>query len=312
VERLTVVAGPDAWTNYMTTNLYASYFSQWAKCSAAKAMLRDSIDLGSWVYPGASVTPTNMIYVTSDGILTNLGAPTNFWDVTPRFNIAMESNGWVFFPRIASNVVWVFDDPFSTLTNRYEASISRYSTNSFLEAYENIATDWGATNNISGDANRIYSYFNAWHTTNGWPLIQFQLIYYKQIGDFMLGYSNSASAFDLISDVWEITTMRFGKGSEAAAVKYWNPESCSVESNYFYRTNLTILKNTIDGPALPYCAEAYSNLASGYDAAASWSETNPGSFTDAHIALEGFEHQYWAVINKYNSTALTNGFKWFR
>jgi hypothetical protein len=138
------------------------------------------------------------------------------------------------------------------------------------------------------------------------------LIYYKQIGDFVLNYTNDSTCFDVNSDVWEITRMNLGFGNSSANTKFWNPESCSVSNAYFYRTNLIVYKGVGFSPALPYCTEPYTNLASGYTTAADWSYTNPGSYSDAYKALEGFEHWYWATINRYNSTGLTNGFKWFR
>jgi hypothetical protein len=127
VERLTVVAGPDAWTNYMTTNLYASYFSQWAKCDAAKRILSAAVVGGYYVFPTTNFIPDNAVYVGKSNLLARIGAPTNWWDVTPRFNLAMETNGWRLMPAAMSNVVWVQDGWPSSLPIWYSETNAQLS-----------------------------------------------------------------------------------------------------------------------------------------------------------------------------------------
>jgi len=132
VERLTVVAGPNAWTNYITTNIWQSYFSQWAKCDAAKRILSNAVANTGWIYPAADWTPESFERVTHTGLLAKVGAPTNWWTSTPRFNLAMESNGWRFIPDIQSNIAWRtapvswYPKPFTRTNEMAEIDIYSY------------------------------------------------------------------------------------------------------------------------------------------------------------------------------------------
>jgi hypothetical protein len=107
VERLSVAVGPQAWTNYMTTNLWASYFSQGAKLKVGKNMLKAAVDAGSWVRPVADWSPTNSTGVTASNLLAWSGAPAGWWTNHPYVNLAAASNGWRFWPDVASNVAWM-------------------------------------------------------------------------------------------------------------------------------------------------------------------------------------------------------------
>ena len=106
VERLTVSVGPQAWTNYITTNLWASYFSQGTKLKASKNMLKAAVDSGGWVRPVSPWHPTSSIPVTASNLLVWAGAPSGWWTNHPYVNVAGVSNGWRFWPDVASNVQW--------------------------------------------------------------------------------------------------------------------------------------------------------------------------------------------------------------
>jgi hypothetical protein len=154
VERLTVVAGPDAWTNYITTNIYASYFSQWAKCDAAKRILSAAVVGGYYVFPTTNFVPDNAVYVGKSNLLARMGAPTNWWDVTPRFNLAMETNGWRLMPAAMSNVVWIQDGWPSGVPLVFN------ETNAVL--YQGAGTNWGT----SGGSPDYFNYAQATTASN--------------------------------------------------------------------------------------------------------------------------------------------------
>jgi hypothetical protein len=120
VERLTVVAGPDAWTNYVVPEIYSNFFAQWTKCQAAKTMLGAAIEAGDWVFTSDPYAASNSTAITKSNLMDRMGVPTNWFDVTPRFNLAMETNGWRFIPTAMSNVVWTASDS-SWSTTKVEA-----------------------------------------------------------------------------------------------------------------------------------------------------------------------------------------------
>jgi len=104
VERLTVSVGPQAWTNYITTNIWASYFSQASKLKASKAMFKAAVDTGIWRRPATNWTPETAETVTASNLLAWCGAPSGWWTNHPYVNIAAVSNGWRFLPDVASNL----------------------------------------------------------------------------------------------------------------------------------------------------------------------------------------------------------------
>ena len=140
VERLTVVAGPDAWTNYVTTNIWKDYFSQWAKCKESKVILKAAIESANWYYADAAEMPTGTL-ITATGLLARISAPTNWFDVTPRFNLSQDTNGWVLMPAAQSNVVWLLGPgPSGAVTNGM-----RYYAFGESNSYDNAVID--ASNN---------------------------------------------------------------------------------------------------------------------------------------------------------------------
>ena len=104
VERLTVVAGPDAWTSYCSTNIFASYFSQYAKLAATKAMLKAAIEADVYFTPTNAYPLDSGSNWTTAALASHVGAPSTWWTNTPHFNLAMDSNGWMFIPAIESNM----------------------------------------------------------------------------------------------------------------------------------------------------------------------------------------------------------------
>lgn len=121
VERLTVIKGPDAWTNYITTNIWKSYFSQGSKCKAAKNMIAplfwypvyrvDHEFSGSpWVSPASSNYPEGAVWwYTKEDLLSFVGAPSNWFDVHPYVAVSQSDYGWKYFPAVLSNMVWADD-----------------------------------------------------------------------------------------------------------------------------------------------------------------------------------------------------------
>jgi len=297
VERLTVVAGPWAYTNYMTTNLYASYFSQWAKCDTAKRILSASLSDGKWVYPAGSYDPDTLSVVTKANLITTFGLPTNYWDVTPRFNLAVETNGWVLIPGIMSNVVW---------TKTAHAVDGGY-TNAFWAGYLETNTWAAATNGAEGswaldisdysgllDPNepcRFSEGYNVGGTDYAAWLINNTVLYSSQF--LSTNYAHSA-------DLWAKATSK----SLYSLNETFDSQGVSGVS-----TNWSVIKRTNETWASSW---DYSVGEGGFTNASipSWvSEPSEDSDLALGFVVSYSETPYYYMVTKWNGT---NGFKWFR
>lgn len=182
VERLTVTDGPTAWTNYMTTNLWKSYFSQASKCRVAKNMLGAAVDNfglhsggGAWIprqddYSEVLVASNGSWWIdgelTKSGLLANVGAPADWWTNTPQFNLQTHSNGWRFFRQIVTNVS-VGAVPFEIFSAYSTADILQWSgtsTNSIDEALSNAVA---STASVSGSGGWNPGAATYWNVASG-------------------------------------------------------------------------------------------------------------------------------------------------
>jgi hypothetical protein len=275
----------------MTTNLYASYFSQWAKCDTAKRILSAAVETGAYLYPDAALMPTGAV-ITTSGLLTRIGAPANWWTNTPRFNLAMETNGWRFIPAAMSNVVWAKANGWGHTNDVYAYSVG-YSDVSYDDAY--------------ADANTYYP--DAVLTNSFYEPQSVALMY----GPAYLGASQYGAQLERHhGDIFAVLS---GNSIQFEA-------SCSL---YLKTTT-----NTLFGPTESYydaqgdsVSQAYTNLLSWVNAAGAItsapvrigdypmttslaSRTNP---TDDYIANTGWQIDDLCTVLKYIGP--TNGFKWF-
>jgi len=168
VERLTVVAGPTAWTNYATTNIWCDYFKQRTKCHAAKNILWASLPAGveKWVFTNADFSPTNYVTITRTGLLARCGLPTNWWAVTPYFNLATETNGFRFWPLVLSNMVWMgypvaLDDVGATNQYWMEGLGDAVET-SWEDAYNDAASKFVLVDDYSDEYDNLVLGVAAW------------------------------------------------------------------------------------------------------------------------------------------------------
>ena len=300
VERLTVVYGPDYFTNYVTTNIWKDYFAQWQKCDAAKKILKASIDSGRWIYVDYADLPTNAT-MTATGLLQRVSAPTNWFDKTPRFNLAMEINGWVLFPAIMTNIVWMTGpSPSGAVTNgmRYYAfgtsntydnavadALGKWSTtqgpgSSTLKSYVILATvgedKTAALNRYDGGL--YVSGFSTPHNTNFSAYVWI----YNYVSEYSGGGVSVYSAQD--DDVPSSPGYRY--------LGEWTNAPGSLRSQAFY---LNLIGPTSAPSYYEYPASTNEVRNTGWEIRANIVAPPPRPFR---------------TIHRYNEH--TNGFKWFR
>lgn len=310
VERLTVVAGPMAWTNYAVTNIYASWFSQYAKCQAAKNMTGAAVDGGYWVYPSTNYSPDTSQTVTRSNLLARYSLPTNWFDVTPRFNLAMETNGWRFYDALSSNVVWMTSPAHSEWSN----SVTLYATNSYptnilSEAWAQASGNWHIRTNasfIGGPGADSVSYFSGGN---------YEVSLFREYGDvfvsnlFLFAVNAQATNKDAVSTLYALTSIPNVYGS--------------VEGDYSAQDDSSVPTNEAHAFVV-----TWTNYAGAYTPSPSvrmgTADTNTppqdvnGSIVDQSYFDTGWVLDDWiseassVILHKFNDPSLTNGFKWFR
>ena len=292
VERLAVVSGPMAYTNYATTNIFKDHYSQWARCQAAKNILRAAVDTGMYLYADAGLMPTGAV-ITASGLLSRIGAPPNWWTNTPHYNLASETNGWMLIPNAMSNVVWVKAHGWGHTNDIYAVSVV-YSGTSYDDAY--------------ASAQSVY------------PESIITNSYYKpqsfvfMVGSNYFGYSSYAAELERHhGDVFSVLS--------SDSVQF--EASCTL---YLKTTN-----NILFSPSESYydaqgdsVSQAYTNLVSWVNSvgAVTGTAVRIGDYSmvsaplnyivpsDDYWATTGWEIEDLCTILKYNLT--TNGFKWFK
>ncbi len=313
VERLTVVLGATAWTNFATTNIFADYFKQRTKVVAAKAMIGAAVDTGRFVFPDDPYTPTGAVVVTKSNLAVRAGVGQDWWTNTPFFNLASDTNGFRFIPAVMSNVVWIghggygIDNGNYTL-HRGSGDSWDYLTNpvsvAIAEAVANYPSDGG---DHQGHA-FVYDAFIQGVTENDGVPRSFafmeQYYSYHYFWYFVLDRVQN--------DVW---ANGFGEATNAAAactfyakvypiVDYtdgYDSQGDNVDTNYLAYTNWTRLAGDNKGPAVTIGdigdADAPVEYAEEQD---SWYSAKGWRFGDGH------------TLHRFNDPALTGGFQWFR
>ena len=256
------VAGPLAYTNYMTTNLYASYFSQWAKCDTAKRILSAAVVGGYYVFPTTNFVPDNAVYVGKSNLLARIGAPTNWWDVTPRFNLAMETNGWRLMPAAMSNVVWIQDGWPSPVVMIFN------ETNTTL--YQGAGTNWGST----GGSPDLFNYAQFTTASNRT----------RKSSDFY--WSIDSAFFGLPVDQVEFVGEAVVR---VTGLDEFNPQGDPVSTNWF---PVLLWTNAIGGTSPSF------NLHADRTA----QPTNYNASVDLGWIFDGLSESYSSALYKYNGT----------
>lgn len=129
-------AGCSITTNYA----WGDWFKQRSKLVNAKANLKRAIPY----FILTNMIPTN-VQMTVTGVCASVGAPTNYLDSTPFFNLASSSNGWMFFDDIAKQL---------TTTSEYDPVYAGY-----------VSSEWWAYGYSSNRQDAITNCFSSW-TTN--------------------------------------------------------------------------------------------------------------------------------------------------
>jgi len=292
VERLTVVAGPWAYTNYMTTNLYASYFSQWAKCKTSKTILKAAVESANWYYADPASMPTG-VTITATGLLARISAPTNWFDVTPRFNLSQETNGWALMPAAQSNVVWLLGpSPSGAVTNgmRYYAF---GESNSYDNAFIDASNNWYTS--ASGNST-IKSFTKSYSNT------AYHVDVNRYVGDLYVSgfttphHTNVGAMVDIYNYVTPYnaggTAIYDAQGDDVPSSEGYR--FLAVWTNYPGALKSPPFSLTLVGTAYP--PPAYGSSDSVFYG---W-EINSGSVVPPRP---------FRTIHRFNAT--TNGFKWF-
>jgi hypothetical protein len=142
VERLSVVAGTNAWKRYATTAIFADYFKQRTKLNAAKAMTAAAVDTGRYVFPDAPYTPTGAVVVTRSNLAVRAGVGQDWWTNTPFFNLASDTNGFRFIPAVMTNLLMIQLFSAKTFSNNVVWFAYGSSGTSFSDAMSDAASKW--------------------------------------------------------------------------------------------------------------------------------------------------------------------------
>jgi len=299
VERLTVSVGPQAWTNYITTNLWASYFSQGSKLKASKNMLKAAVDAGGWVRPATNWTPETSESVTASNLLAWVGAPAGWWTNHPYVNVAGVSNGWRFWPDVASNVVWKAREwgylggwtPEVAWSNTTYGYWTGTDTNSLQDAYNAAAsggrTDLGVSSNVAPTGYRLIYLLSDFsfecYENPEWYRVAHTSAYEREMSVYVLHDTPTTERFYSFGD--NISTVAYTRLLQEVM-----PTSVTATAWFSISTNW--------GQIVAYDADFETADMSTYHG---W---------DPHAqALYIFPAQ-WVWLAKFNAT--TNGFKWFR
>jgi len=319
VERLTVSVGPDAWTNYITTNIWAGYFSQASKLRASKNMFKAALNGATWVRPVTNYTPETAQTVTESNILAWCGAPAGWWTNHPYVNIANSSNGWRFLPDVASNLVWVITEKTIDFTD----DLHSYS----LTYWSQWAGDYMQVGFGSCD----YAYSNRVYYDDGegaWGVVPEQMAYYQCdfrdisnvsilvsynstsiTGELFIAqvFPSSAISYGLPTNVWgklQPTSQNFFSGDH---VNTFTNYGADVSTNWMEYAFIKSNESAVVFFSTPTYGTDYNLDHSEADS------FPPKPRGQDFVTYERGWSTYlseWNAVLKYNAT--TNGFRWFR
>lgn len=306
VERLTVSVGPDAWTNYITTNIWASYFSQAAKLKASKAMFKAAVDTGIWTRPATNWTPETAETVTASNLLAWCGAPSGWWTNHPYVNIAAVSNGWRFLPDVASNLVWAVEDFSGYQTETwYGTSNSTGVGYSWWDATGKAANVWAY--NTNDPQSEIWIGRGTWGISNSISLgIRASAI---SRAAYKIYQGFSPYSFDV--DVYTLAFPLSGfTSSDTGSNAVFDSQESNIASNWTVHASFIVENASVwtasvgkvsggltNNPSLPmWCSPPYSSRSADMPSLG-WE-------------MYGIDGLDVGILQRYNAT--TNGFRWFR
>jgi hypothetical protein len=295
VERLSVVAGPWAWTNYAITNIYAGYFKQATKLRAAKNMLGAALDQVWYIKVDTNYNSLNYVYLDRALVLSNAGAPSSWFTNTPYFNLAVETNGWRFLPAVCSQMVWTLyldigesvsttgGAKYAWVTNGGASYGATYSIANSTGPTSTNAPDglYANAENYSGPSSNTIVAYRSW-----------QWLSYKPTNDF---------SADIIIHAW--LEPPFAADPEYNGLTDWNGTnylaySAGLGVYAVAVTNYSRLAGATNEPSFPF---------------GSGGTTCPSNTTETVNRTQGWQFNSYGVhpiLHKHNAT--TNGFKWFR
>jgi hypothetical protein len=312
VERLTVVAGPNAWTNYITTNIWASYFSQWSKCQAAKNMLKAAVDtpyynetsgLGvRWVEPVTNWNPGTAVKVTATGLLTKIGAPADWWTNTPRFALAVATNGWRFIPAAMSNVT-TYQESWDLLAASNGVAItwlSFFPTGATVEARYNeaLAQTPAVTNTPGGGGSEavvidiVGGYIYLWRASSD---------RYWSWGDTQSPHITNTAA---VVETWLLASEY---NDAYGTLAFFDAQTDSVTNAWVRQQSWTRAKGVTNGPSFRLGDSGDTNAPPNYGSIDDDDGGMQGWTIDPYVGALGGNETF---LHKFSAT--TNGFKWFR
>lgn len=324
VERLTVTHGSDAWTNFITTNIWADYFSDWAKLNSAKGMMKQSLESSTayadwyadvrWIVPTNYNHLTNAVTLGKQNLLQNCAAPSNWFEVTPHTGMSSSSNGWMFFDTIISNmntlcITFVlhqntegYNDPVRIKKGTWWFG---YSYNSYDEAMANASIESVVTNGEFGgyyyqydvsmvetigglEGDRTNYNFNAYRDVWEWLLPR--IVNYESKADVYLSYDKPDQGVESVFDGhYDFTNGYVDKTQTGVVVS----ARTASESNFYF----TAHEDSAD--IMP--TNRVNDTADGFSRSRGW-----WTYYQVDNGFNLGPH----VIYKLNVS--TNGFKYFR
>jgi hypothetical protein len=125
------------------TFLQFGFFKQYSSLVVSKSIMAEIIP--SYVDSQASLSATSPIpYLTITGVLARAGAPTNWLDITPFFNLQTTNTGYRYVPNILSQLVW-------TATTTYSSTgLARYGQGGSYHSVTTAQADAEADYDLPG------------------------------------------------------------------------------------------------------------------------------------------------------------------
>lgn len=295
VERLTVAVGTQAWTSYMTTNLYASYFSQATKLRIAKSMLSNSVATGVWVQRDDSALGTNepsswpMVVLNHSNVLAFAGASSNFWANNPSVAVATHPDGYVSYPSVASSIVWITQARTVrqlAISNSLDVLAWVYNTNSFAAAYAEATTNMSVIGTTVLFRSFAYSAIPVAGT--------YQIVLERLPNYCALTNNSTAASVAFIGEVYA----QVEKGTFDA----YSPQNDNVTTNLRRYIVWTNSQGVLKSPYWTFYEWPETNPPTQYS-------TNDSFYLGWQIPSSGYNIR---EIRKYSAPEFTNGFKWFR
>lgn len=310
-----------SWTNSLpSATWYNNWFIQRRKLASAKTIINNCLTAQcQWIKPDTNnATPETWTVVTKSNLLAWVGAPTNYLDSTPWFNLASSSNGWMFMPSIQSNLVW--------LAGSFDYSVS---VQSFRMAQAGITNNHASSYYYPWDASQmdtiphaiaaawVSPYYEHWGYTPITPAEMYIKIYnYGTWG----GHDRYDANFETtqVSNQWVVSGSNpYFTNKTARAVLFEKSEAVSYGGAY---TNIFSLQGyglsnvfTVVQSQIRQAGTANGDYYAVGDISAQFSDYADAPSVGDTTYCGWREVLFVWMLNKFDDPSATpNGFNWFK